>query len=96
MHLFKDVNGSPNLVFHRVTPYGASVMAKLKRTKTSASRLLERTRESPVQQMNGWKDAISTLHMVVNQEEGAQSTTMFSVGIITGDVYLVIWKMRAS
>ena len=96
MHLFKDENGLPNLLVQRVTPYGASVMAKLKRTKTSASRLLERTRESSVEQMNGWKDAISTLHTVVNQEEGAQSTTMFSVGIITGDVYLVILKMRAS
>jgi hypothetical protein len=40
--------------------------------------------------MKGGKDAVSPLHMAVNQEERIASIAMFSVGIITADIYLVI------
>jgi hypothetical protein len=40
--------------------------------------------------MKGWKDAVNPLHTQVNQEEGIASIAMFSVGIITIEIDLVI------
>jgi hypothetical protein len=40
--------------------------------------------------MTGWKGAVSPLHTPVNQEEGIASIAMFSVGIITREIDLVI------